>query len=121
MPGDCLFGAMNWTKNADADKYWYSGYGIGFGACSQFLLPRGDLAKLVLVFGVDNSLPLHADNMKKDIVILGEGPIDRLDDTSITTEAKYSIDITKSREKVCLSLYCIAASRFFYVKNYVMV
>ena len=24
------------TKNVDPDKYGYSGYGIGFDACSQF-------------------------------------------------------------------------------------
>ena len=26
----CLFGAVSLTKNADMDKYKYSGYGIGF-------------------------------------------------------------------------------------------
>ena len=27
--GSCFFGAVNLTKNADPDKYGYSGYGIG--------------------------------------------------------------------------------------------
>ena len=27
---NCLFGAVNLTKNDDIDKYKYSGYGIGF-------------------------------------------------------------------------------------------
>ena len=27
---NCLFGAVKLTKNADIDKYKYSGYGIGF-------------------------------------------------------------------------------------------
>ena len=27
---NCLFGALTLTKNADIDKYGYSGYGIGF-------------------------------------------------------------------------------------------
>ena len=27
---NCLFGAVTLTKNADTDKYGYSGYGIGF-------------------------------------------------------------------------------------------
>ena len=27
---NCLFGAVSLTKNADFDKYKYSGYGIGF-------------------------------------------------------------------------------------------
>ena len=36
--GDCLFGAVNLTKNADPDKYWFSGYGIAFDARLQFSL-----------------------------------------------------------------------------------
>ena len=27
---NCLFGAVTLTKNADIEKYKYSGYGIGF-------------------------------------------------------------------------------------------
>ena len=27
---NCLFGTVTLTKNADIDKYGYSGYGIGF-------------------------------------------------------------------------------------------
>ena len=27
---NCFFGAVTLTKNADIDKYGYSGYGIGF-------------------------------------------------------------------------------------------
>ena len=30
--GNCLFGAAWLTKNANPDKYGYSGYGIGFDA-----------------------------------------------------------------------------------------
>ena len=37
--GNCLFGALKFTKNAHPDKYGYSGYDIGFDACSQFSLP----------------------------------------------------------------------------------
>ena len=32
----CLFDAVTWTKNGDIDKYWYSGYGIGFDRRSSF-------------------------------------------------------------------------------------
>ena len=34
--GNCLFGAVKLTKNAVADKYRYSGYGIGLDSRSQF-------------------------------------------------------------------------------------
>ena len=34
--GNCLFGSVKLTKNADLDEYKYSGYGIGFDSCSEF-------------------------------------------------------------------------------------
>ena len=36
---NCLFGAVTLTKNADIDKYGYSGYGIGFDRKSSFSFP----------------------------------------------------------------------------------
>ena len=35
---NCLFGAVTLTKNADIEKYKYSGYGIGFDRRSNFHL-----------------------------------------------------------------------------------
>lgn len=61
--------------NANPDKYEYSGYDIGFDARSNFSI-NGEQGKNVGIFGADNSLSLHADNGKKDILVLGEGPAD---------------------------------------------
>ena len=36
---NCLFGALTLNKNADIDKYQYSGYGIGFDRKSSFSFP----------------------------------------------------------------------------------
>ena len=38
---NCLFGAATLTKNADIDKYGYSGYGIGFDRRRRFSFPGG--------------------------------------------------------------------------------
>ena len=38
---NCLFGALNVTKNADIDKYGYSGYVIGFDRRSCFSFSGG--------------------------------------------------------------------------------
>ena len=38
---NCLFGAVTLTKNADIEKYGYSGYGIGFDRRSSFSFPGG--------------------------------------------------------------------------------
>ena len=40
---------------------------------------------------------------KKDILILDEGPTQRLDDTTLTAEAKYSINFSRSHRKFRLS------------------
>ena len=52
---NCLFGAVNLTKNADIDKYKYSGYGIGFHRHGSFSFPGTGLDKDVITFGVDMS------------------------------------------------------------------
>ena len=38
---------------------------------------------------------------KKDILILGEGPAQGLDDTVLTAEAQYSITFSRSNRKSC--------------------
>ena len=40
------------------------------------------------------SWSVHVENKGKDILILVEGPIQGLDDTTLTAEAKYPISFT---------------------------
>ena len=49
--GNCCFGAVNLTKNADPDRYGYGGYGIWFDACSQFSLPSEKWGKNIIFLG----------------------------------------------------------------------
>ena len=72
---NCLLGGVTLTKNADIDKYGYSGYGTGFNRRGSFLFPSGGFGQNVLIFGVDMSFSAHIDNKKKDILVLGIGPI----------------------------------------------
>ena len=44
---------------------------------------------------------MHADDREKDVLVPGEGPGDGLDYATITTEAKYSINITKLKNNIC--------------------
>ena len=62
---NCLFGAVTLTKNADIDKYGYSGYGIGFDIRASFSFPGGGFGQNVLIFGADMSSSPHIDNKKK--------------------------------------------------------
>ena len=60
--------------------------------------------KNFVIFGVDMSSSVHVDNKKKDILILGKGPTQGLDGTTLTAEKLYSINFTENNKKLCLSL-----------------
>ena len=60
----CFSGVVKLTKNADPDKYSYSGYGIKFDSQSRFLISNSK-GKNVIIFGVGNSFSVHTDNKKK--------------------------------------------------------
>ena len=49
------------------------------------------------------SSSVHIDHKNKDILILGEGPTQRSDDTTLATEAKYPINFSQSRKRLVLS------------------
>ena len=67
------------TKNADIDRYGYSGYGIGFDRHGIFSFPGTGLGRNVIIFGVEISSSTKIDNRKKDILILVKGPTQALE------------------------------------------
>ena len=113
---NCLFGAVTLTKNADIDKYEYSGYGIGYNRRSSFSFPGSGFGQNVLIFGVDMSFSAHIDNKKKDILILGKGPTQGLEHT-LTAEKMYSINFTVTNIKFCLSLHYNGANSYLFVNG----
>ena len=88
------------TKNADIDKYGYSGYGIGFDRRSSFSFPGGGFGQNVLIFEADMISSAHIDNKKKDILVLRKGPTQGLEHTVIAEEI-YSINLTVTKKKFC--------------------
>ena len=82
-----LFGAIKLTKNADIDKYKYSGYGTGFYRRGTFSVPGG-YGKNLIIFGVDMSSSVDVDNKGEHILILGEHPTQELNDIILTAENK---------------------------------
>ena len=89
--GNCSFGSVKLTKNADPDKYKYNGYIIEFYSLSEFSFTDGSMGKNFIIFGADMSSCVHIDNKDKAIFILGEGLKQELDDTTLTAEAKTPI------------------------------
>ena len=45
---------------------------------------------------------MHVDNKNKDILILGEGSTQGLDDTTLTAEGKYPIRFTEQNKRFVL-------------------
>ena len=113
---NCLFGAVTLTKNADIEKYKYSGYGIGFNRRSSFSFSSGGFGQNVLIFGADMSSSIHIDNKKIDILVLGRGPTQGLEST-LTTEKMYSINFTVTKKKFCLSLHYNGANSYLFVNG----
>ena len=64
---NALFGAVSLTKNADVNKYKYSGYGIAVDRTSSFSFPGGGTGQNVIIFGVDMNPSVHVHNKGKDI------------------------------------------------------
>ena len=61
---------------------------------------------------------VHVDKKGKDILIPGEGPTQRLDDTTLTAEAKYPINFTQSGKRFVSSLHYNGSNKFLFVKVY---
>ena len=100
------------TKNADIDKYKYIGYGIGFDRNGSFSFPGIGFGKDVMIFGVDMSSSTKIDNRKKDILIFGKSPTQRLEHT-LSAVKMYSINFTEHNKKLCLSLHYNEANNYY--------
>ena len=82
------------TKHADIDRYKYYGYGIKFDRKVVFSFGNG-FGRNCIIFGVDMNSSAHVDNKKKDILILGKGPTQELNGTTLTAEKLYSMNFTE--------------------------
>ena len=108
--GNWLFGSVKLIKNADLDKYKYTGYGIGFDSRSEPLFTDGSYGKNVIVFGADMSSSMDVDNKGKDILIFGEGTTQGL-----IAEAKYPMNFTQSGKRFVLSRHYNGNSSLLFV------
>ena len=81
---------------------WWLQHRIGFSF--RIFVYRWKHGKNVVIFGADMSSFVHIDNKNKDHLILGEGPTQGLDNTTLIAEAKYLINVTQPRKRFVLSL-----------------
>ena len=105
------------TKNADTDKYKYQGHGIGFDLSGDFSHPNGGDGKNVIIFGVDMINSKHANNKTKDVLVLGHGFIQKIDDTTIYAEKMYPPNFTVANKTFYLSLHYNGDDSYIFVNG----
>ena len=98
-----MFGAVILTKHPNIDQYKYSGYGIGFYRKGFFSLGN-EIERIIIIFGVDMTSSPHIDNKKRDILIIGKDPTQRLEHT-LTAEKLFSVNFTENNNTFCLNFY----------------
>ena len=100
-----LFGLMQITKNADASKYEYKGYGICFDEGGMFSIGNINNGRSVLIFGDYESSLVHTNNKENNIFIMGDGFVQGINDMTLYAEQIYSQNFTQPNKKFVLSLY----------------
>ena len=110
-----FFWSVKLIKYAATGNYKYSSYGTGFDPRSKFSFTNESLENNVIIFGTAMGSSIHIDNKNKDVLILGEGPTQALDDTILTAEAIYPINFTQSNKRFVLSLHCRGSNSFLFV------
>ena len=113
---NCLFGAVSLTKHVDIDQYKFSGYGTGFDRKGEFSFDNG-FGRNCIIFGVDMSSSVHANNKTKNILVLGKDFVQGLDYTTIYAEKLCSINFTENNKKFCLSLHYNGANSYLFVNG----
>ena len=61
------------------------------------------------------SSSVHANNKNKDVLTFGKGKTKGLDNISLTAEAEYFINFSRSERKFCLSLHYNGSNSFLFV------
>ena len=102
------------TKNTDIDMW--NILDMELDLKSTFLFGNR-FGRNCIIFGVDMTSSVHVYNKNKDIIFLGEGPTQRLDDTTLTAEKKYSINFTENNKKNCLSLHDNGTNSYLFVNG----
>ena len=75
------------------------------------------MGRNVVIFGVDMSNSKHANNKTKNILVLGHGVIQQIDDTTIYAENMYSPHFSVENKTFCLSLYYNGDNSYLFVNG----
>ena len=108
-----MFGTVKLVRNADKSKFTYNGRRIAFDGEGSWSFGND----FDVIFGADNSSSSHTDNKKKNFLVLGNGPIQGINDITGSTGKKISINFSKANTKFCSSLHYNVDESYFYVNK----
>ena len=105
------------AKSADTGKYKYQDHGIGFDSSGTFIHPDGWIGKNVIIFGVYMTNSKYANSKTKDFLVLGRGPIQKIDDTTTYAEKMYSPNFTTANKTFCLSQHYNGDDSYLFINS----
>ena len=94
----------------------YSGYGLRFDRTGQFSHPQGGMARNIIIFGVDISNSVHATNKTQNILILGHGLTQKVNNTAIYAEKMYSPNFS-AENKIFFCLHYNGDNSYLFVNG----
>ena len=113
---NCLFEATSIVKLSDKERYVYSRQGKKFDSAGSWSFDN-DIARNVVIFGVDNSSSSHTDNRKNNFLILDECPTFQINGKFGSPEKMFSINFSKANTKFCLRLHYNADNSYLYARG----
>ena len=108
---------MQITKNIDTSKYKYKGYGICFDKGGMFSKGNINNGRSVIIFGVDESSLVHANNKANNIYVMGDIFVQGINDTTLYAEKVYSRNFTQPSTKFVLSLHYNGDDSYLFVNG----
>ena len=108
---------MQITKNADTSKYKYKGYGICFYEGGTFNKGNINNGRNVLIFGVDESSLVYANNKANNIYVMSDLFVQGINDTTLYAEIIFSQNFTQPSTKFVLSLHYNSDNSYLFVNG----
>ena len=112
-----MFRAVTLTKNVDIDQYKYSGYDVRFDRTGEFSVGSRGFGRNCIIFGVDMSSSVHANNRKNNILVLGKDFTHGINGTTIYAEGLYKSNLAENNKKFVLSLHYNRANSNLFVNG----
>ena len=109
---NALSGAVQITKNADASKNAYKGYGICFDEGRTFSKGNINNGRNAIIFDVHESSLVHANNKANNIFVMGELFVQGINDPTL-----YAENFTQPSKKFVLSLHYNGDDSYLFVNG----